>query len=206
LSAVAEGEKKKPRLILYVLAGAAVLAAVPLAMKWADLRVDHPVTRLKREKAEIAAAIVAMAKTDLPCETVIEIREPNGELWAHGCGKRARYVLGTNGGLSRSGAVESDDDCSVRWSPESEEGNAREAASKLHAAKKPVRLRIPITAFGVTGLAKLRYGEHIEVFVEEDAGAVPDALIVPCIDDGGIREGKCTKEWSSVVEVADCPR
>jgi hypothetical protein len=203
---VVEGDKKKPRLILYLLVGAAFLAAVPLAMKWADKRVDDPVTRLQREKGEIVAAILAMAKKDLPCETVTDVREPNGELWAHGCGKRARYVPGKDGAYTLAGAVEADDECVVRWSHEADAGDAREAASKLHAAKKSARMRIPITAFGVTGLAKLRYGEHIEVFVEEDAGAMPDALIVPCIEDGGIREGTCTKEWSSVTEVAECAR
>ena len=102
--------------------------------------------------------------------------------------------------------MEADDECVVRWSTEEDAGSAHEAATKLHAAKKPARMRIPIAAFGVTGLAKLRWGEHVEVFVEDDAGAVPDALTVPCIEDGGIREGTCTKEWSSVVEVSDCPR
>lgn len=197
--------KKQPRLILYVLIGAAALASVPIAMKWADLRVDDPVTRLHREKGEIAAAVVALAKKDLPCETT-EIREPNGELWAYGCGKRARYVSGKNGAFVISGTVESDDECVVRWSSDMGAGDPREVASKIHAAKIPVRIRIPITAFGVTGLAKLRYGEHIEVFVEDDAGAVLDSLSVPCIEDGGIREGTCTKEWSAAVEVAECPR
>jgi len=205
LRGVTESEKKK-RSIPYLLVGLAVLAAVPLAMKWADLRVDDPVTRLHREKGEITAAILTMAKTDLPCESTTELREPNGELWAYGCGKRARYVLGKNGAFALSGAVEVDDECVVRWSRETDAGDAREAASKVHAANKPARLRIPITAFGVTGLAKLRYGEHMEALVEADAGAMPDAVVVPCIEDGGIREGRCTKEWSSVVEVAECPR
>lgn len=199
-----EGEKKK-RSIPYVLVGATFLAAVLLAMKWTATRVDDPVTRLHREKGEIMTAIVTMAKKDLPCETA-EVREPNGELWAHGCGKRARYVAGKNGAFSLAGAVEPDDECVVRWPTDAGSGDARETASRVHAAKKPVRMRIPVTAFGVTGLAKLRYGEHIEVFVEGDAGAVPDALIVPCMEDGGIREGTCTKEWSSVVEVAECSR
>jgi hypothetical protein len=206
LSGVVEREKKKPRLILYVLGGAAVLAAVPLAMKWADMRADDPVTRLQREKGEIVAAVLAMAKKDLHCETEVDVREPNGELWAHGCGKRARYVPGKNGAFSLAGPVQADDECVVRWSPEAGAGDAREAASKLHAAKKPARVRIPITAFGVMGLAKLRYGEHIEIFLEDDAGAVPEALIVPCIEDGGIREGTCTKEWSSVSEISECSR
>jgi len=201
---VVDGEKKK-RKVPYVLVGAAFLATIPLAMKWADLRVDDPVTRLHREKGEIATAIITMAKKDLPCETA-ELREPNGELWAHGCGKRARYVSGKNGAFTLSGAVEADDECVVRWSAEADAGDARDAVSKLHAAKKPSRIRIPVTAFGVTGLAKLRYGEHIQSFVEGDAGTVPDAVIVPCIEDGGIREGSCTKDWSSVIEVAECPR
>jgi hypothetical protein len=201
---VVEG-KKKQRLIPYVLVGAAFLAAVPLTMKWTATRVDDPVTRLHREKGETMTAIITMAKTDLPCETA-ELREPNGELWAHGCGKRARYVSGKNGAFLLSGAVQADDECVVRWSLEADAGDARAAASMAHAAKKAARMRIPVTAFGVTGLAKLRYGEHIEVFVEGDAGAVPDALVVPCIEDGGIREGTCTKEWSSVVEIAECPR
>ncbi|CAN5924717.1 hypothetical protein BH11MYX4_BH11MYX4_41670 [soil metagenome] len=203
--AAVEGEKKK-RSIPYLLVGLAVLAAVPLAMKWADLRVEDPVTRLHREKGEISAAILAMAKKDLPCESSIELREPNGELWAYGCGKRARYVLGKDGAFSLSGAVEADDECVVRWSREADAGDAREAAAKVHAASKPARLRIPVTAFGVTGLAKLRYGEHVEVVVEADAGEMPDAVVVPCIEDGGIREGRCTKEWSAVAEVAECPR
>ena len=59
-----EGEKKKPRAILYVLVGAAFLACIPLAMKWADMRVEDPATRLRREKVEITSAIVAMAKND----------------------------------------------------------------------------------------------------------------------------------------------
>ena len=200
-----EGEQRK-RSIPYVLVGLAVLACVPLAMKWADKRVDDPVTRLHREKGEIVAAIIAMAKKDLPCETVTDVREPNGELWAHGCGKRARYMSGKNGAFTLAGAVEADDDCVVRWSREADAGDAREAASKVRAAKKPARIRIPVTAFGVTGLAKLRYGEHIEVLLADEAGAMPDAVIVPCIEDGGIREGTCTKEWSSVVEVAECAR
>jgi hypothetical protein len=203
---VLEGDKKKPRLIVYALVGAAFLATVPLAMKWSGQRVDDPVTRLQREKGEVLAAILVTAKKDLPCETAIDIREPNGELWAHGCGKRARYVPGKNGAYVLAGAVEADEDCVVRWSQTADAGDAREAASKVHAAKKSARVRIPITAFGVTGLAKLRYGEHMEVFVEEDAGAVPDTLIVPCIEDGGIREGTCTKEWSAVIEVAECAR
>jgi len=205
LSEVTEGEKR-PRLVLYVLFGGAFLAAVPLAMKWADQRVDDPVTRLQREKGEIVAAVLAMARKDLPCETATEVREPNGELWAHGCGKRARYVPGKNGAFTLAGKVEADEECVVRWSHESDAGDAREAATKLHAGKRSARLRIPVSAFGVTGLAKLRYGESIEVFVEDDAGGVPDALIVPCIEDGGLRGGTCTKEWSSVIEVAECPR
>ena len=199
-----EGEKKKPK-IPYILIGLGVLAAVPLAMKWRETRVEDPVTRLRREKGEIVAAIATMAKKDLPCEAV-DIREPNGEFWAHGCGKRARYAPAKNGSFSLSGTVEADDDCVVRWSREADAGDPREAASKIHDAKKPARIRIPITTFGVTGLAKLRYGEHIEIFVEDDAGPVPDALIVPCIEDGGIREGTCTKDWSSVVEIAECAR
>lgn len=190
----------------YVLIGAAFLAAIPLAVKWADLRVDDPVTRLRREKGEIVAAILAKAKADLPCETAVEVREPNGELWAHGCGKRARYVPGKNGAFVLSGAVEADDECVVRWSREEDAGDARAAASTIHAAKKSARVRIPAAAFGVKGLAKLRYGEHIEVIVQDDAGATPDVLIVPCIEDGGAREGTCTKEWSTVVEVAECAR
>lgn len=200
-----EREKKQPRLFLYALVGAAVLASVPIAMKWADLRVEDPVTRLHREKGEIATTIVAMAKKDLPCETA-EIRDPSGELWAHGCGKRARYVAGKNGAFVLSGAVEADDECVVRWSADADAGDPREAASKIHAAKMPARIRMPISAFAVTGLAKLRYGEHIEVIVDEDAGAVPEAISVPCIEDGGLREGTCTKEWRAVVEVAECPR
>ncbi len=38
----------------------------PLAVKWADLRVDDPVTRLRREKGEIVAAILAKAKAGPP--------------------------------------------------------------------------------------------------------------------------------------------
>jgi len=203
---VTEGEKKSPRLIVFALVGAAILATLPLAMKWADKRVDDPVTRLQREKGEIVAAIVVMAKKDLACDTALEVREPNGELWAHGCAKRARYVPGKNGAYVLAGAVEVDEECAVRWSREADAGDARDVASKLHAAKRSVRLRIPITALGVTGLAKLRYGEHIEVFVDEDAGAFPEALVVPCIEDGGAREGTCTKEWSAVTEVAECAR
>ena len=203
---VTEGEKKQPRLIVLALVGAAFLAAIPLAMKWSAKHVDDPVTRLQREKGEILAAILVMAKKDLPCDTAIDVREPNGELWAHGCGKRARYVPGKGGAYVIAGAAESEEDCVVRWSQAADAGDAREAAAKVHAAKKSARIRIPIGAFGVTGLAKLRYGEQIDVFVEEDAGAAPDALVVPCIEDGGIRDGTCTKEWSAVIEVAECAR
>ena len=199
-----EGEKKSPRLIVFALVGAAFLATVPLAMKWFDKRVDDPVTRMQREKGEIVAAVLVTAKKDLACETALDVREPNGELWAHGCGKRARYVPGKNGAYVLEGAVEAEEECVVRWSREADAGDAREVASQLHAAKKSVRLRIPVGAFGVTGLAKLRYGEQIEVFIEEDAGAVTDALRVPCIEDGGPREGTCAKEWSAVAEVAEC--
>lgn len=201
-----EGGSKSRRFVVFGLVGAAFLASVPLAMKWADKRVDDPVTRLQRAKGEIVAAIVVTAKKDLACETALEIREPNGELWAHGCGKRARYVPGPNGAYVLAGAVEADDECVVRWSADADAGDAREAASKVHAAHRSVRLRIPITAFGITGLAKLRYGQHIEVFVDADAGAVPEALVVPCIEDGGAREATCSKEWSAVTEVADCAR
>jgi len=76
----------------------------------------------------------------------------------------------------------------------------------VHAGSRSARLRIPITSFGITGLAKLRYGQHIEVFVDADAGAIPEALVVPCIEDGGAREGTCTKEWGAVTEVAQCAR
>lgn len=189
----------------YVLVGVAVLAAVPIAVKWADTRGENSVMRLQREKGEILAAITTMAKKDLSCEAV-DTREPNGELWAHGCGRRARYVPGKNGAFSLSGAVEAEDDCVVRWSREADAGDPREAASTLHDARRKARIRIPVTAFGVTGLAKLRYGEHIDVFVEGDAATVPDSVIVPCMEDGGTREGTCTKEWSAVVEVADCVR
>ena len=203
---VTEGEKKSRRLVIFALVGAAFLATVPLAMKWADKRVDDPATRLGREKGEIIAAILVMAKKDLACEMALDVREPYGELWAHGCGKRARYVPGKNGAYVLAGAVEAEDKCAVRWSLEADAGDMREVASKLHAAKRSVRLRIPVTALGVTGLAKLRYGEHIEVFLDDDAGPLPDALTVPCIEDGGAREGTCTKEWSAVTEVAECAR
>jgi hypothetical protein len=196
---------KKQRPIPYVLVGLAVVAAVLIGMKWSQTRVENPVARLHREKGEILAAITTMAKKDLPCEAV-DVREPNGELWAHGCGKRARYVPAKDGTFSLSGAVEPDEDCVARWSREADAGDPREAASKLHATKKPVRIRIPATAFGVTGLAKLRYGEFIDVFVETDAGVVPDTLVVPCLEDGGLREGTCTKDWSAVIEVAECVR
>lgn len=199
-----EGEKKSPRLIVFALVGAAFLATVPLAMKWADKRVDDPVTRMQREKGEIVAAVLVMAKKDLACETALDVREPNGELWAHGCGKRARYVPGKNGAYLLEGAVEAEDECAVRWSREADAGDPREVATTLHAAKKSVRIRLPIGAFGVQGLAKLRFGEQIDVFVEEDAGAVADTLNVPCIEDGGLRDGTCTKEWSAVTEVAEC--
>lgn len=202
---VKEGEKKKsPRLIVFALIGAAFLATVPLAMKWADKRVDDPVTRMQREKGEIVGAILVMAKKDLACETALDIREPNGELWAHGCGKRARYVPAKNGAYVLAGTVEAEDECVVRWSREADAGDAREVAAKLHTAKKSVRIGIPVGAFGVTGLAKLRFGEQIQVFIEEDAGAVTDALTVPCIEDGGLRDGTCTKEWSAVTEIAEC--
>lgn len=203
---VVEGEKKKLRALPYVLAGVLVLAAIPLAMKWADVRVEDPVTRLHREKSAITAAILAMAKKDLPCDSETEVREPNGELWAYGCGKRARYVLGKDGAFALSGAVEVDDECVVRWSREADAGDPREAAATVHAAHKPARIRVPIAALGVAGLAKLRFGEHVEVVVEADAGGIPAAVPVPCIEDGGVRDGQCTMEWSAVVEVAECPR
>ncbi len=199
-----EGENKK-RALPYVLVGAAVLAAVPLAMKWSDTRAEDPVSRLRREKGEILVAITTTATKDFPCEA-IEIREPNGEMWAHGCGKRARYLPARNGAWSLSGAVLPDAECVVRWSRDGDAGDPREAASKIHDARKQARIGIPVAAFGVTGLAKLRYGERIEVLVEVDAGALPGALSVPCIEDGGIREGTCTKEWSAVDEVAECER
>ena len=113
---------------------------------------------------------------------------------------------GKNGAFTLSGAVEAEDECVVRWSREADAGDPRAAATKLHDARSKARIRIPVSAFGVTGLAKLRYGEHIDVFVEGDAAAVADSVFVPCMDDGGIRGGTCTKEWSAVVEVAECVR
>jgi hypothetical protein len=202
----------KAQKALYVLVGVAVLAAVPLAMKWSDKRVEDPVTRLLREKQQALATITAAGKKDLACE-VVELREAqNGELWTHGCGKRARYVPAKDGTFSLSGSVEADEECVVRWSREADAGDAggaREAAAKLRGAGKVARVRIPLGAFGVTGLAKLRYGENVEVFLELDAGALGDTLPVPCIDpgaDGGVREGPCNKEWSAAAEVAECGR
>lgn len=189
---------------LYLLAGLAVLAAIPIAVKWSAKR-DDPVSRLAREKREAKDAVALAAKQDLACEA-IEIREPGGELWAHGCGRRARYVP-SGSGYRIEGKPEPDeaDACTTRWARD--EGDPREAASRILAAGKPVRVRVPVTAFGVQGLAKLRYGENVEVFVEVDASAVPEAIHVPCIDpaaDGGVREGRCTKEWAAASEIAEC--
>jgi hypothetical protein len=198
----------KARNALYVLLGFAVLAAIPIGLRWAEKR-DDPVTRLAREKVAAKEAVTLAAKKDLACDTV-ELREPGGEFWAHGCGKRARYVPTLDGAFRLEGNVEPEEaesGCITAWTRAADAGTAREAAAKIHASGKPVRLRVPVAAFGVSGLGKLRYGEHVEVFVETDAGAIPDAVAVPCIDpaaDGGVREGRCTKEWDAVEEVAEC--
>lgn len=205
--------------MLALLAGIAVVALIPIAMKWSEKRGD-PVVRVLRERHAAEDAVAHAAKQDLACDT-IEIRQPGGELWAHGCGKRARYVPTPDGTFRVEGTVEKDEadsECTAVWSRELDAGDdsgakdggdagAKDAVAKLHAAGKTARVRIPIAAFGVQGLAKLRYGEHVDARLGADAGAVPDAVPVPCIDpgaDGGLREGRCTKEWDTVVEVAEC--
>lgn len=198
----------KARNALALLGGLAVLAAIPIGLKWAEKR-DDPVTRLAREKRAAKDMVAAAAKQDLACEA-IEIKEPGGELWAHGCGKRGRYVPASDGTYHLDGKVEpeeSGDACTVKWTKEADAGSAKDVAAAIHAAGKPVRIRIPIAEFGVTGLKKLRYGENVEIVVEADAGALGDAIAVPCIDpaaDGGIGAGKCTKDWAVAAEVAEC--
>lgn len=230
---------------LYLLAGMALLAAVAIATRWSDKRVDDPVKRLEREKREAKESIATLAKKDLACEAV-EVREPAGELWAFGCEKKARYVPASSGGYAMTGDVEPDDQegCAARWRADAGAGAAaggegddaagasagagadagpsadagaqaaaglgaaaRAAAEAARVAGKRARLRIPIGAFGVTGLTKLRYGELVDVFLDPEAGAVGDAVPVPCIDptaDGGVRAGRCARPWSEVVEVAEC--
>lgn len=198
----------KNRTALYVLIGFAVLAAIPVGLKWAENRYD-PISRLAREKRAAMDAVALLARQDLKCDT-IDVSEPGGELWARGCGKRARYVPTREGSFRLEGSVEpaeAETGCVTQWTAAAPQGSARDAAAAIQASGKPARLRIPVTEFGVHGLAKLRYGEQIEVFVEADAGAVPDPIPVPCIDpaaDGGVREGRCTKEWSAVADVAVC--
>lgn len=199
----------KARNALYLLLGLAVLAAIPIGLKWADKR-DDSVTRLAREKRAAKDAVAEAARKDLACEA-IEIREPGGELWAHGCGKRGRYLPTADGTYLLAGKVEPEEGesgCVTKWTHDADAGgSAREVAAAIHAGGKPVRIRIPISAFGVSGLAKLRYGEQVDVFVETDAGALGETVPVPCIDpaaDGGVREGKCDKAWDAVAEISEC--
>jgi len=72
---------------------------------------------------------------------------------------------------------------------------------------RTARVLIPIDKFPVTGLTKLRYGEHIEVVLEPRV-PVGDEVVVPCVDpavEGGIKtKDRCTQPWGAVSEVADC--
>jgi hypothetical protein len=101
------------------------------------------------------------------------------------------------------------DPCTSRWSA-GDAGDAgasaREIAAAILGRKNAVRVRFPIAAFGVRGLAKLRYTEEVEARLEPDE-ALPDEAPVPCIDPdagGGVREGTCRLPWSAASDVAEC--
>jgi hypothetical protein len=188
---------------------AAMLAAIlgiPLTRLWWSEHGKHPYERLERERREERAAMEALvpqARADLGCDDA-EVAARGLEIWASGCGKRARYVL-QGGAWRREGEVVPDDTradpsgCAARWR-RGDEGSAKDAAAAALAAKKVARVRVPVSAMGFEGFAKLRFGD----FVEASFDAPPlDAPVVPCARDGG-GEAQCAAPWRTVVEVDEC--
>jgi predicted phage gp36 major capsid-like protein len=215
--------------------GLALLLGIPLSRYWYAQKGDHAFDRLAREKHEEqeAAAVVALiARREMSCELVSVVATNDGMI-ATGCEHRARYIRDPNGGFHREGEIESAErtqdpsGCTVVWSATPDAGgedaaasSAREAIAGVRKKGHAVRLRVPIEATGIRGLAKLRWGAFVETFIEQDAGPELETIAVPCPEASGpdaAAQGPgaspkvppaardCVLPFEAVTEIADCP-